>query len=119
MKTYGYGTKVDYAEAMHWFDLAATSGDDRVSEDAFNNAQELNSLLQEAEAHNSAIQDSYRLRQEDGAELWEAVQGLFKILRSIHRLFLTHNTFYNIIFNSSWTFYNSLFYDVIYLIYYP
>jgi TPR repeat protein len=69
MKTYGYGTKVDYAEAMHWFDLAATSGDDRVSEDAFNNAQELNSLLQEAEAHNSAIQDSYRLRQEDGAEL--------------------------------------------------
>lgn len=69
MKTYGYGTNIDYSEAMHWFDLAATSGDDRVSEDAFNNAQELNGLLQEAEAHNSAVQDSYRLRQEEGAGL--------------------------------------------------
>lgn len=69
MKTYGYGTNIDYAEAMHWFDLAATSGDDRVAEAAFNNAQELNALLQEAEAHNSAVQDSYRLRQEESAEL--------------------------------------------------
>ena len=69
MKTYGYGTNIDYEEAMHWFDLAATTGDDRVAEEAYNNAQELSGLLKEAEAHNRAVQDSYRLRQEEGADL--------------------------------------------------
>ena len=69
MKTYGYGTQVDYVEAMHWFDLAATSGDERVAEEAHSNAQELNELLREAQEYNNAIQDSYRRRQEDEAEL--------------------------------------------------
>jgi hypothetical protein len=60
MKAFGYGMEPDYEIAIMWYERAAGSGDERVTDDAARAARELTEFVRKAKETNDEIMDRYR-----------------------------------------------------------
>lgn len=67
-KTYGYGCKIDYNQAVNWFERAAGLDDFRVSLKAKSSAEELRTLIANAQIRNEALLDQYQKQAESYVE---------------------------------------------------